>query len=72
MLFENFVTFETVNPSMRQIYVKVSVRLIQNKLQSQSMRFVFPWQETSEKQKGLLLSKPASSCQNHIDHSSQF
>lgn len=70
MLCENFVTFGTVNPYIRPISFKDPIRLIQNK--GQSMSFAFPWQAISEKQKGLLLSKPASSCQNHIDRLAQF
>lgn len=72
MSCENFATFGIVNPYMRPISFKDPVRLIQNKLQSQSMTFAFPYQATSEMQKGLLLSEPASSCQNRIDHLVQF
>lgn len=61
-----------MNLCMRFISFKIPVRLLHNKLQSQSMRFAFPFQATSEKQKGLLLSKPASSCQNRVDCSVQF
>lgn len=70
MLCENFVTFEKMN--MRPISFKIPARLLHNKLQSQRMRFAFPFQAMSEKQKGLLFSKPASSCQNRIDCSVQF
>lgn len=61
-----------VNPNTRPFSLKHPVRLIQNKLQSQSGRFVFRWQTTPEKQKGLLFSEPASSCQNYLAHSVQF
>lgn len=57
-----------VNPNTRPFSLKHPVRLIQSKLQSQSVRFVFPRQTTPEKQKGLLFSLN----QNHLAHSVQF